>query len=95
MTYDRMEAKPIAGEHCHFCGGDASPLVKPLAASNGYAAIRRIFRFEGEAIANLSMNTRASATSTTMKDIRADGRSAKNAVVFLGKKNSKALLTIR
>jgi hypothetical protein len=65
------------------------------AAHNGYAAIRRIFHIEGEAIANLSMKTRASATSTTMKNIRADGRSAKNAVVFLGKKNSKALLTIR
>jgi hypothetical protein len=23
-----MEAKPIPGEHCHFCGDDASPLVK-------------------------------------------------------------------
>ena len=28
MTYNRMEAKPIAGEHCRFCGHDASPLVK-------------------------------------------------------------------
>jgi hypothetical protein len=26
MTYNRMEAKPIAGEHCRFCGDDASPL---------------------------------------------------------------------
>jgi hypothetical protein len=21
LTYNRMEAKPMAGEHCRFCGG--------------------------------------------------------------------------
>jgi hypothetical protein len=28
MTYNRMEAKPIPGEHCHFCGEESAPLVK-------------------------------------------------------------------
>ena len=28
MTYNRMEAKPIAGEHCRFCGDAKAPLVK-------------------------------------------------------------------
>lgn len=28
MTYNRMEAKPIAGEHCRFCGDANAPLVK-------------------------------------------------------------------
>jgi hypothetical protein len=28
MTYHRMEAKPIAGEHCRFCGDASAPLVK-------------------------------------------------------------------
>ena len=28
MTYNRMEAKPIAGEHCRFCGDATAPLVK-------------------------------------------------------------------
>jgi hypothetical protein len=28
MTYNRMEAKPIAGEHCRFCGDPSAPLVK-------------------------------------------------------------------
>ena len=28
MTYNRMEAKPIAGEHCRFCGDASAPLVK-------------------------------------------------------------------
>ncbi len=28
MTYNRMEAKPIAGEHCRFCGDAKATLVK-------------------------------------------------------------------
>ena len=28
MTYNRMEAKPIAGEHGRFCGDAKAPLVK-------------------------------------------------------------------
>ncbi len=28
MTYDRMKAKRISGEHCRFCGDESSPLVK-------------------------------------------------------------------
>ena len=28
MTYNRMEAKPILGEYCRFCGDDSLPLVK-------------------------------------------------------------------
>ena len=27
ITMNRMEAKPVPGEHCHFCGDDAAPLV--------------------------------------------------------------------
>ena len=28
MTYNRMEAKPVPGEHCRFCGRESVPLVK-------------------------------------------------------------------
>ena len=28
MTYDRMKAKPIPGEHCRFCGDKSAPLVQ-------------------------------------------------------------------
>src|SRR5437868_7183372 len=28
MTYNRMEAKPIANEHCRFCGDASALLVK-------------------------------------------------------------------
>ena len=27
-TYNRMEAKPIPGERCYFCGDETAPLVK-------------------------------------------------------------------
>jgi hypothetical protein len=28
VTYNRMEAKPIPGKHCRFCGDAKAPLVK-------------------------------------------------------------------
>ena len=28
MTYNRMKAKKISGEHCRFCGRESVPLVK-------------------------------------------------------------------
>lgn len=28
MTYNRLEAKPIKGEYCRFCGDKEAPLVK-------------------------------------------------------------------
>jgi hypothetical protein len=30
MTYNRMEAKPMKGEHCRFCGDAKAPLVKSV-----------------------------------------------------------------
>jgi len=30
MTYDRLKAKIIPGEHCRFCGNDSAPLVKTI-----------------------------------------------------------------
>jgi hypothetical protein len=35
MTSNRMEAKPIAGEHCRFCGDAEAPLVKRRVVSSG------------------------------------------------------------
>jgi hypothetical protein len=37
MTYNRMEAKPIKGEHCRFCGDARAPLVKdPRRKQRGF-----------------------------------------------------------
>ena len=46
MTYDRMKAKPIPGEHCRFCGDDSAPLVKTrccdrwICCDTSYLSIR-------------------------------------------------------
>ncbi len=46
MTYNRMEAKPIAGEHCRFCGQESVPLVKTeccdqwICCDTSYLSIR-------------------------------------------------------
>jgi len=34
MSHDRMQAKPILGEHCHFCGDSDAPLVKTLCCDH-------------------------------------------------------------
>jgi hypothetical protein len=46
VTYDRMKAKPILGEHCRFCGDDSAPLVKTrccdqwICCDTSYLSIR-------------------------------------------------------
>ncbi len=46
MTYNRMEATPIPGEHCHFCGRESVPLVKTeccdqwMCCDTNYLSIR-------------------------------------------------------
>jgi len=34
MTYNRMEAKPIAGEHCRFCGSNSRKVLNPSNHAN-------------------------------------------------------------
>ena len=54
MTYNRMEAKPIAGEHCRFCGDASAPFIKHGGPSSGYAAIPPLCRFEVAGAGKLS-----------------------------------------
>ena len=56
MTYNRMEAKPIAGEHCRFCGAARPCWSKRRVASNGYVAIRPLCRFAVAGDVKWSMN---------------------------------------
>ncbi len=44
MTYNRMEAKPIAGEHCRFCGDAEAPLVKTPCCISGRHEITKPMR---------------------------------------------------
>lgn len=47
MTYDRMKAKPIAGEHCRFCGRDSLPLVKTRCCEQWICCDTEFLSFRG------------------------------------------------
>src|SRR3989441_4585511 len=47
MTYNRMEAKPIAGEHCRFCGDAKAPLVKTPCCQQWICCDTAFFSFRG------------------------------------------------
>jgi len=48
MTYDRMEAKPIAGEHCRFCGDASAPLVKTPCCQQWICCDTAFMSFRGK-----------------------------------------------
>ncbi len=77
MTYYRMKAKPIAGQHCRFCGDPSALLVKTRCCDQWICCDTEFFSFRGGGgTANLSTNTTASATFTLMKVIQEHGRTA-------------------
>jgi hypothetical protein len=80
MTYNRMEAKPIAGEHCHFCGDPSAPLVQTPCCSSGYVAIRPLCRFE--AVGGVRSSTSALVCAIPIMRINMGGRgkAVRNAV---------------
>ncbi len=47
MTYDRMEAKPIPGEHCSFCGDNTAPLVKTPCCERWICCDRSYLSYRG------------------------------------------------
>ena len=47
MTYNRMEAKPIAGEHCRFCGDAKAALVKTPCCDQWICCDTAFFSFRG------------------------------------------------
>ena len=47
MTYNRMEAKPIAGEHCRFCGDAKAPLVKTPCCEQWICCDTAFWSFQG------------------------------------------------
>jgi hypothetical protein len=46
MSYDRMKAKPIEGEHCLFCGDKSAPLVKTPCCNQWIHILSRMFAGE-------------------------------------------------
>ena len=47
MTYDRMKAKPIPGQHCRFCGDASAPLVKTRCCGQWICCDTEFFSFRG------------------------------------------------
>lgn len=47
MTYNRMEAKKIKGEHCRFCGSNGAPLVKTPCCQQWICCDTKTLSFRG------------------------------------------------
>ena len=47
MTYNRMEAKPIKGERCRFCGDAKAPLVKTPCCEQWSCCDTAFLSFQG------------------------------------------------
>ena len=47
VPYNRMEAKPIAGEHCRFCGREQVPLVKTRCCEEWICCDTAFMSFRG------------------------------------------------
>jgi hypothetical protein len=47
MTYNRMAAKPIAGEHCRFCGDAKAALVKTPCCAQWICCDTAFMSFRG------------------------------------------------
>src|SRR5438034_9837654 len=64
MTYNRMEAKPIAGEHCRFCGDATAPLVKTPCCDQWICCDTAFLSFRGGGGAKWSTNASACVIPT-------------------------------
>ena len=79
MTYNRMEAQPIAGEHCRFCGVPQRRWSKHRVVSSGYVAIPPFYRFEVGGDAKSSMSALACVIPTMRIGMGGRGQAARNA----------------
>ena len=81
MTYNRMEAKPIDGEHCRFCGDAKVRWSKRRVVSSGFVAIRPFCRFKVADDVKWSMSVLACAIPTMRIGMVGLGRVVRNAVI--------------
>ncbi len=81
MTYNRMEAKPIAGEHCRFCGDASAPLVKTECCQQWICCDTAFFRFEAADGVRSSTNALVCVTPTMRINMVALGKAVRSAVI--------------
>lgn len=82
-----MEAKPIAGEHCRFCGDREAPLVKTRCCEQWICCDTAFISFRGAGFAYLNMSIIAPVISIIMKAIKGRCRRVKSVVDFGEKTN--------
>ena len=80
MTYNRMEAKPIAGEHGRFCGDAKAPLVKTPCCAQWMCGDTAFLSFRGGGGAKWSTNASAWAIPTMRTSMAALGKAVRSAV---------------
>src|SRR2546422_7389158 len=95
MTYNRMEAKPIAGEHCRFCGDASAPLVKTPCCQQWIGCDTALCRFEVAAVATMSTNAVRCAIPTLVIGTQALGKRVSTAVSAGRRKSTKPMRNIR
>ena len=95
MTYNRMEAKSMAGEHCRFCGDARSCWSKRRVASSGYVAIPLLWPFEAGGAVNISTNALRCAILTPLMVTRVLGKPVRNAASSGHRKSTKRMRNIR
>jgi len=80
MTYNRMEAKPIAGEHCRFCGDASAPLVQ-TRVSAVLCCDTAFVSFRGGGRCQVERERFVCAIPTMKISMVARGRAARNAAI--------------
>lgn len=81
MTYNRMAAKPIAGEHCRFCGDASAPLVKTPCCQQWICCDTALCRFEAAGAVRSSTNALVCAIPIMRINVAARGKAVRNAVI--------------
>ena len=80
MTYNRMEAKPIAGAHCRFCGDANAPLGKTPCGQQWMCWATAFVSLRGGGGATWSTNASACAMPTMRSSMAARGNAVSSAV---------------
>ncbi len=83
MTCNRMEATPIAGEHCRFCGDAKAPLVKTPCCQQWICCDTAFVSFRFEAADGVRSSTSALVCAIPIMRINmvARGKVVRSAVI--------------
>ena len=81
MTYNRMAAKPIAGEHCRFCGDASAPLLQTPCCQQWICCDTAFVSFRGGGRCQVEHERLVCAIPTMRINMVALGKAVSNAVI--------------